>query len=178
MELEIFRRNPGEETKFRGAFDFDDPRAIPLGIRTKVSGKTVGKILELPLAEVTMLHANISEFPLTFDHFWSFCHRFSNNRFEHGDPESYQKAVFILDKLVDRKYKMTTIPKLMFASHDEKKIALIQDALEKLDCPIYKIPKLEEKRNRVISKKWNEWLDERRDPEKVVSEWGDLDVIE
>lgn len=178
LELEIFCRNAGEQTKFRGAFDFDKPSDIPKSVKVKVSSKTMSKILSLPYDEVLSWFAVLDTPQLTFAHFWDFCHRFGGNRYEHGDPESYQKAQLVLQHLIKNNYKMTNIPKLIFASHDEKKIILIQEALEKLDCPIYKIPKLDEKRNSHVSKKWNIWLDARRDPEKVVEGWGDLDVIE
>lgn len=178
FELEIFCRNENEQTKFRAAFDFNDPSEIPKDVKIKVSTKTLTKILSLPYADILRWFDVLKEPALTFDHFWDFCHRFHGNRYEHGDPESSQKAELVLQHLIKNNYKLTKIPRLIFASHDEKKIKLIQEALEKLDCPIYRIPRLEDKRNQRVIKQWNEWLDERRDPNKVTEAWGDLDVVD
>lgn len=184
LELEIDCRYPGGapkgKTKFRGIFDFDNPNEIPSSVRFKVSEKTMGKILTLPYDEVLVWFEILGSPPLSFEHFWGFCHRFGGNRFEHGDPESYRKAELVLEQLVKNNYKMTNdpIPRLVFASHDDKKIALLQDALVKLECNIHQIPPIVDNRHAQIMKKWNEWLDERRDPKKVSVAWGDLDVMD
>jgi len=178
MEFEIICRNNNEKTKFRAAFDFNKPSEIPDGCKVKISAKTLKEILDLSYKEMVEWLEILNNPPLNFKHFWFFCQRFGGNNHEHGDIESYDKARLILNKLIEKEYKMAEIPQLVYASHDPKKIVLIEDALIKLECPIFRVPKVEGKKKALkpFIDQWNKWLDERRDPEKVVLDqsWGDL----
>ena len=180
MEFEILLRNDARKSKFIAVFEFDNPEQIPKGCKIKVTSKTLKTILDLPLEEVIIWLELLEDPPLNFKHFWFFCQRFSNGQFESGDNESYEKAELILNKLISRRYKIQELPHLEFSSSDKRKIELIQKALLDLECPLYKIPKIENKNRKLIKTidAWNTWLDTRRDPNKVIGDWGNLEIQE
>ena len=183
MSLEITALTQNDKTTFRGTLDFNSPEeliALNLNFKMKISAKTLRHILTLPLSEIEKWFPILNEPPINFKHFWAFCQRFGNSKFEHGDVESYEKARFLLSELKKRKFKITELQKLVYASYDKNKVLLLQQAFLDLDAPIHQIPALESNRHRPkeITDLWNDWLDARRNPSNVSESWGDLGEVE
>ncbi len=184
MTFEILTLPNGEDPKFRAAFDFENPKdLLTLGVKNlklSVSQKSICAILKLPLDRVKEWFEIIDTPPVIFANFWYFCQRFGGGVYEHGDPQSYEKAKLILQELKKQKVKIVDLPNLQYASYDKNKIQLIQEALVLLEAPIHQIPPVGQFKHRPpeVIVFWNTWLDEKRDPKNVTTGWGDLRPVD
>ena len=84
-------------------------------------------------------------------------------------PDANKKADLILHHLIKREYKWQATPDLRTYSFDEEKIAILRRALVELKAPLDTVQPLRYSHHRPdeITDGWNEWLDERRDHQKI-----------
>jgi len=143
-----------------------------------ISHRDLIGFLKLPLSEFKKWVEKVKECRLSWGNFWYLVKRFEG-KYENPDPEAYEKAEFILNELIKNKVKHEEPINVNNASYNPKTVQLIKKGIANIltETAISNIPSVKPNswRQSEITTEWNNWLDKRRDPNKVNYSWGDLE---
>jgi hypothetical protein len=155
---------------------FMNPSELPAEIKSRI--KPSREILQMMIDRCTI--ADFQEWLVVFDaeevrwnmgHFFTLiCRKNVDGGFsETGAPDSYEKAVIILESLIQRKYKWNNTPFILSFSLAKKKIELVKKALLALGAPLNTVRRVKYSQfhSDSIIDDWNSWLDQQRDPGKI-----------